>query len=115
MPPTLRSEALQLGPVGLVRVAGGETFLQQLVDTLRDDGANGLNGVVSIEPLCPQPLERPANGDLVTERDLVLHDELSRCMASDVGHSHARALCTGARPRLRSLAAILVASRPSAS
>lgn len=89
--PALRSQALQLGPVGLVRVAGWETFLQQFVDPLRDDGANGVNGVVSIEPLGPQPLERPANGDLVAQRDLVLHHDVNRRMEAGVGQSHPRA------------------------
>ena len=50
-----------------------------------------MNGVVSIEPLGPQPLERPANGDLVAQRDLVLHHDVNRRMEAGVGQSHPRA------------------------
>ena len=91
-PPPFRSEFFQLSPIRRVKIGLRTTFLHQIEYLLRQDGANCVDSIVSVQSLRLKSLDSSPNRDLVTQSNLVLDYHMQRGMESRTRQSFFRLL-----------------------
>src|SRR5277367_6523073 len=89
-PPTLDRQFFQRGVVRSLRIGRQRGAAENIGDVVGQHRGNGVDGLVAVDALLHQTLERLCRRRLVAERSLVFDDDVQGCVQSQVRKADAR-------------------------
>src|SRR5277367_6044778 len=89
-PPTLDRQFFQRGKVWSMRIGRRRGTAENIGDVVGQHRGDGVDGLVAVDALLHQTLERLWRRRLVAERDLIFDDNVQGCVQSQVRKADAR-------------------------